>query len=97
MNSTNEQTNEVERLRSDSEILAEMWHCGDEENCNCYQPQITERQKNGYLIQEMESGPFHSDPDQDEWKEQVSWLLKRARELQVANLSEIEERYENYE
>jgi hypothetical protein len=97
MNQPQTPDNKVARLRSDSEILAEMWHCGDEENCNCYQPQITERHKNGYLIQEMESGPFHSDPDQDEWKGQVSWLLKRARELKVDNLTEIEERYKNYE
>jgi len=92
----NDQTNEVARIRSDSEILAEMWHCSDED-CNCYQPEITERQKDGILIQEIEFGPFHSDPDQDEWKEQVSWLLKKARELKVDNLTEIEERYKDHE
>ena len=82
--------------RSDGRIIAEMWYCGDEV-CNCHQPQITERDAQGHLIREIESGPFRSEPEHDEWKEQIIWLLQKAREFKAENLSEIEEEYKNYE
>ena len=60
-------------------IVAEWWWCGDEE-CNCWQPQIVERSTVPYLdhdwspILQIDAGPFHSDPEQDEWDEMFTWM-----------------------
>lgn len=78
--------------------FAEMWDCGDE-FCNCTQPRIYLRSRCNFgesrwqppeLIAE---GPFYSDANDLESREQKLWLLHASRTHQVANLAEIEKVY----
>lgn len=51
-----------------------VWHCGDDV-CDCYQPKLETRGRreiNGvsydsFLLNEIEVGPFHSEPGESEW------------------------------
>jgi hypothetical protein len=76
------------------ERIAQMWTCGDS-NCDCRQPQIVERSTEHWREPTwrttciVEEGPFRTSPLDEEWQEQVDWLLAKAREYNVANLVQI--------
>lgn len=87
-------------------LVADWWYCGDE-YCRCSYPQIRrlippvrEIVKDGRVVAkhwqgegsgEVERGPWISEPDTAERREQWAWLLDAARRHQVVNLAEIEE------
>lgn len=51
-----------------------MWSCGDEENCNCWEPRIEVRGQHPtianlkcFLLEEIELGNFTSQPEMNDW------------------------------
>lgn len=73
-----------------SNLIAHMWHCGDDE-CNCFQPMILKvLSEKPYKYEKIEEGLFVSDPDQEEWNALRAWLLDKAKHYSVLNLEKIE-------
>jgi hypothetical protein len=76
-------------------LFAEMWDCGDDE-CDCSQPEIVEREVDLNFRapswrgpKNVATGPFYSQPDGKERREQIEWLVENAIKYKVENLEDV--------
>lgn len=87
------------------ELLADWWYCGDE-ICQCSYPRIRrltlpkvvspDGSTRWTAGEEMERGPWESQPSAAELRGQWEWMLAAARRHGVGNLVEIEEEATGY-
>ncbi len=97
---------EANAVSDQFELLADWWYCCDE-LCQCSYPRIRRltlpktvspdgtwtRWASG---EELEKGPWLSQPDAAERREQWEWMLAAARRHGVGNLAEIEQEAKEY-
>lgn len=71
----------------DPGIYLEMWDCGDWQYCDCWCPKLVERGPRGRFncaqLRVIEEGPYHSNPEQKDWREIKEWWDSKKSEADV--------------